>query len=436
MCYRALGVVHGLYKPIPGKFKDYIAIPKANGYQSLHTVVFGPFGQPLEIQIRTEEMHQVSDVGVAAHWRYKTGDGAAHRRRHAHELARKWLVDLLDTQRDSGDSREFLEHLRIDLFPDEVYVFTPKGEIKKLPRGATALDFAYSVHTDVGNRCVGALVNHKPVALKTRLRNGDHVQVQTSVHSAPHPGWLGYVVTGKARAMIRNVLKGQRRRESVRLGRRLLKKATASIDFKKATSAEKNVLLRRLKLKEWDDLLADIGMGNRMSLVVARQLAAVRVGEDHADPSDSAQPPLIIRGTEGMLVTLSRCCRPIPGDPILGFLTPGKGIVVHTNDCPNVAEYRKRPETWIDVNWEPGIKGIFPASIRIEARNQRGVLASLAAIIAEAEANIDNVSMTESDSQFSTMLFTMEVRNRRHLATILRQLRAQEPVVRINRVKG
>jgi len=438
-CYRALGVVHGLYNPIPGRFKDYIAIPKANGYQSLHTVVFGPYGQSIEVQIRTEEMHRVAEVGVASHWLYKSGEaekgnGVGGR---AHDLAREWLLELLETQQQAGSSREFLEHLKIDLFPDEVYVFTPKGHIKKLPRASTALDFAYAVHTDIGNRCVGARVNGEPAPLRTVLRNGDHVEILTSANGAPHPSWLNYVVTSKARATIRGYLKGQRRKESVRLGRRLLKKELKQLGVRKVGDAEKAALLKSTNLQDWDELLADIGMGNRYALVVARQLHGERPAESPAEGAAAGvSPPLVIRGTEGMMVTFARCCRPIPGDPILGFLTAGRGIVVHTEDCPNVSEFRKQPEKWIDVQWERGIHGTFAVTIRVESLNKRGVLAQLASVIAEAESNIENVTLTDRDGIYTSIIFTIEVRNRRHLAEIMRRLRVQEPVVRINRLKG
>ncbi len=428
-CYRTLGVVHNLYKPIPGRFKDYIAIPKANGYQSLHTVVFGPFGILIEVQIRTEDMHRVAQAGVAAHWLYKTGDSI-----QIHKGALQWLQGLMEIQQQAGNSTEFLEHLKVDLFPDEVYVFTPKGDIKKLPRGSTVIDFAYDVHTDIGTRVVGAKINHQLVPLRTVLRNGDHVEVITSSWSTPHPSWLNYVVTGKARAHIRSYLKNLQRDESVRLGERLLGKAMQSLGMDPAelTEAQQQALLHALKLKSWPELLGDIGLGNRLALVVARQL--MPEAEPSAQQPDAAQ--LAIRGTEGIVVNYARCCRPIPGDPILGFLSAGRGIVVHTEDCHNVAEYRKHPEKWIDVQWEQSTQGVFPVGLRIEVKNQRGVLAMVAAAIAEMEANIDTVSIEERDGQDTVMEFVVEVRDRVHLAAIIRRIRSQESVVRINRKRG
>ncbi|MCR4302505.1 MAG: bifunctional (p)ppGpp synthetase/guanosine-3',5'-bis(diphosphate) 3'-pyrophosphohydrolase [Sulfuricaulis sp.] len=442
-CYRMLGAIHNIYKPIPGRFKDYIAIPKANGYQSLHTVVFGPFGVSLEVQIRTHEMNRVAEAGVASHWLYKSGERGAD---PAQQRALQWLKDLLDTQQKAGNPREFLEHLKVDLFPDEVYVFTPNGEIKKLPRDATVIDFAYDVHTDIGNRCVSAKVNHQLVPLRTTLRNGDHVEIITAPTSRPNPAWLNYVVTSKARAHIRSFLKNQKVDESAKLGDRLLGTALEDLgaDLEKVSEDSRKTLLKTLKLKTWYDLLGEIGLGNRLASVVARQLIP-QTEKDEASrfrrlfrrrSQRPKEPVLAIHGTEGVVVNYARCCRPIPGDPILGFLTAGRGIVVHTEDCPNVVRYRKHPEQWIDVQWEKDIKGVYPVYFRVEAKNQRGVLASVAAVIADQEANIDAVSFDDRDGQYSAMNFTVEVRDRVHLAHIMRRIRSLESVVRIIRKKG
>jgi RelA/SpoT family (p)ppGpp synthetase len=431
-CYRILGVVHNLYKPIPGRFKDYIAIPKANGYQSLHTVVFGPFGLSIEVQIRTRDMHRVSEAGVAAHWLYKSGDGGSAD--SGEQRALTWLHDLLAIQSESGNANEFLDHLKVDLFPDEVYVFTPKGDIRKLPRGATVVDFAYDVHTDIGMHCVGAKVDHVLVPLRTVLRNGNHVEVLTSSWGRPSPSWLDYVVTSKARAHIRQYLKNLQRGESVALGERLLDKALTDLglDLADVDNTQRDELLRAFKLRGWDDLLADIGLGNRLASVVALQLGP---GGARAAARESAAE-LAIRGTEGVVVTYARCCRPIPGDAILGFLSAGRGITVHTTDCPNVAKFRKHPEQWIDVHWESHIERVFPVNIRAEVMNQRGVLAQVAAVIAELDANIDTVNIEERDGLNTAMDFTIEVRDRVHLASILRRLRALESVIRLSRMKG
>jgi guanosine-3',5'-bis(diphosphate) 3'-pyrophosphohydrolase len=432
-CYRVLGVVHSLYKPIPGRFKDYIAIPKANGYQSLHTVVFGPFGLSIEVQIRTHDMHRVAEAGVAAHWLYKSSEPSGADA--GQQRALTWLHDLLEIQSEAGNANEFLDHLKVDLFPDEVYVFTPNGDIRKLPRGATVIDFAYDVHTDIGNHCVGAKVNHVLVPLRTVLRNGDHVEVLTSKWGRPSPSWLDYVATSKARAHIRQFLKNLRRDESMKLGERLLEKALSDLKVRPEGIGdnERAELLKGLKLKNWDDLLADIGLGNRLAPVVALQLQPASAG---VGAVKDAAPVLAIRGTEGVVVTYARCCRPIPGDPILGFLSAGRGITVHTTDCPNVAKFRKHPEQWIDVSWEDRIEGVFPVNVRVEAKNRRGVLAQVAAVIAEFDVNIDTVNIEERDGLNTAMDFTIEVRDRVHLAAILRRLRALEAVIRLSRMKG
>lgn len=429
-CYRILGIIHGLYKPIPGKFKDYIAIPKANGYQSLHTIVFGPFGLSIEVQIRTEEMHRVADAGVAAHWLYKSGEQSTQ----AQQRALHWLKNLLDIQQKAGDPQEFLEHLKMDLFPDEVYVFTPNGEIKKLPSGATVVDFAYDVHTDIGNQCVSAKVNHIFVPLRTVLHNGDHVEVMTSDWTRPSPAWLDYVVTSKARANIRSYLKNQRQDESIKLGERLLSKALieAGSQMKKIKSKMKKELLAELLLERWQDLLSEIGLGNRQASIVVHQLLRKETGEF----SSKKGTVLSLRGTEGMVITYARCCHPIPGDSILGFLSAGKGIVVHTEDCPNVSDYRKHPEKWIDIQWEKDLKAVFPVSIRLDVNNKRGVLAAVAATISDLEANIDTLSFSDHDNNFTTMDFTLEVRDRVHLANIIRAIRHHESVQRVYRRKG
>ena len=432
-CYRVLGIIHNLYKPIPGRFKDYIAIPKTNGYQSLHTVVFGPYSVSIEVQIRARDMHHVAEVGVAAHWLYKSGEESSDR---AHETALQWLKNMLEIQQKAGNPREFLEHLKVDLFPDEVYVFTPGGEIKKLPRGATAIDFAYDVHTDVGNHAVGARVNHRLVPLRSELRNGDHVEILTSDWSRPNPTWLDHVLTGKARANIRSFLKNQQHHEAVAFGERLLDRAlhSSGAEMESLTEEQKQTLLNGLKLDSWDNLLSAIGLGNRQAPIVARQL--LPEGGDDSRENNDGSPAVAITGTEGVVVNFARCCRPIPGDPVLGFLTAGRGIVVHTQDCPNLTEYRKQPERWIDINWDPHPEGVYPVNLRIESTNQRGVLANVAATISQHEANIDIVSFDDRDGNFTTMHFTIEVRDRTHLAQIIRSIRRKEAIVRVNRTKG
>ncbi|MEQ1601035.1 MAG: bifunctional (p)ppGpp synthetase/guanosine-3',5'-bis(diphosphate) 3'-pyrophosphohydrolase [Methylophilaceae bacterium] len=433
-CYVALGVLHGLYKPIPGKFKDYIAIPKANGYQSLHTTLFGPFGTPIEVQIRSKEMHNVADAGVAAHWLYKASDAhltALQQQTH------KWLQRLLDIQSESTDSLEFLEHFKVDLFPDEVYVFTPKGRILALPKGASAVDFAYAVHTDIGNRCVAVKVNHELAPLRTELHNGDHVEIITAIHAKPNPAWLNYVISGKARAHIRHYLKSMQSSESAELGERMLNQALRALHANPADIEEERwtKLLRDYNVTSKEEILTDIGLGQRLNVLVAHQLLALR--EDHDKSTNKALGIITIRGSEGMAVNFSKCCRPIPGDPILGFINKDKGLVIHTHDCPAIRKFRVDPEKWLDVEWEPDSKSLFKVNLKLAAANQPGMLAKIAAGIAAAGSNIDNVSMEESDnSAYTNMQFTVEVENRAHLAALMRHLRKIPDVVRINRAKG
>ena len=431
-CYLTLGAIHSLYKPVANRFKDYIAIPKINGYQSLHTTVFGNFGELLEIQIRTEQMHHLSESGVAAHWYYKTFGGESTIAPQEH--ARQWLVDLLDTQKQAGNPSEFLEHLKVDLFPDEVYVFTPKGAIIKLPQGATALDFAYSIHSEIGNSCVGVEVNGTPVPLYSKLSSGDHIKVHTDKTSQPSPTWLNYVKTAKARASLRNFLRGNERTDAVRLGQKLLERELREEGLVLDTISDerKQALLERIELNNWDDLLSDIGQGKRLPLVVMHQLIDEVCGMRlKAEPS-----PLTIEGSEGVMVNFARCCHPIPGDEILGYFAEGKGVVIHTQSCPNRAEYKKHPEKWIPVSWAKEIDKHFPVTLRIDTKNKPGVLASLAATIAENDSNINTVSVEERDGKFSIIRFMIEVENRVHLARIMRKVRSLEGVLKISRVKG
>ncbi len=430
-CYVAMGVLHGLYKPIPGKFKDYIAIPKVNGYQSLHTTLFGPFGTPIEIQIRTHDMHRIAEAGVASHWLYKSSHDSIN---DLHKKTHQWLQDLLESLSQSSDSSEFLEHLKVDLFPDEVYVFTPKGRILSLPRGATGVDFAYSVHTDIGNRCIAVKVNHELVPLHTELRNGDLVEVVTAAHAKPNPAWLSYVATSKARSNIRHFLKTTLSGESAQLGERLLNQALLALGIKpqEMDEAHWNKLLRDTGAKTRQDILADIGLGRRLNLVVARQLASI--GEKVSNEAAAIQP-ITIQGTEGMAVQFAQCCRPIPGDPIIGVIKSGQGLVVHTHDCQNLRRGRSGNEQWLDVVWDKNINRPFDVSIKLLAVNQRGVLAKVAAAIAGAEANIENISFTH-EGEYTALHFTLEVNNRLHLANVMRGLRRIQEVVRIIRVKN
>ena len=433
-CYVAMGALHGLYKPIPGKFKDYIAIPKANGYQSLHTTLFGPFGSPIEIQIRTLEMHKIAEAGVASHWLYKTTDASLN------ELQRKthqWLQSLLEMQSESADSVEFLEHLKVDLFPDETYVFTPKGKIMALPHGATCVDFAYSVHTDIGNRCVAAKVNHELVPLRTELKNGDRVEVITASHAKPNPAWLTFVVTAKARHHIRHFLKTMQYEESAQLGERLLAQALTALggSLKGLRDADWDRLLKETGTKSRQEVLADIGLGQVLAIVMARKL----VPSTSADNAQSlpAPGPVVIRGSEGMALQFAKCCHPIPGDPIIGFIKKGRGMIIHTHDCPVVGKMKREPEKWLDVEWAPETRKLFSVNIKLVVSNLPGVLAKVAAEIAQNNSNIENVSLEPGDSAaYSVIHFTLQVYNRLHLAQIMRGLRRLPEVIRINRLKG
>jgi GTP diphosphokinase / guanosine-3',5'-bis(diphosphate) 3'-diphosphatase len=430
-CYLALGALHALYKPIPGKFKDYIAIPKANGYQSLHTDLIGPYGVPVEVQVRTEEMHRLAESGVASHWMYKDdSDKLSELQKQTH----RWLQSLLEIQHQSGDPQEFLEHVKVDLFPDEVYVFTPKGRILSLPRGATAVDFAYAVHTDIGNRCVAAKVNGELVPLRTELRNGDRVEIITASHAKPSPGWLQYVRTGKARSNIRHFLKTMQYEESAGLGERLLDQALKNLkgSFAEIDDASWERAVRDSGARSREELLADIGLGKRLPAVVARRL--LRKSDSREDLK--AAGSVTIRGTEGMAVQLATCCRPIPGDEIVGSIKKGQGLVVHASDCRSIVRSRtNEPDQWIDVEWDARTSRLFQAAINVMVENQRGVLAKVASEIAEAGSNIDAISMEEDRAVFTTMHFVLEVANRQHLARVMRSLRRLSDVKKISRVR-
>jgi guanosine-3',5'-bis(diphosphate) 3'-pyrophosphohydrolase len=430
-CYIALGALHSLYNPIPGKFKDYIAIPKSNGYQSLHSTLWGPYGTPIEVQIRTPEMHRIADAGVASHWLYKSTDADLN---DLHMKTHQWLQSLLETLSDSTDSLEFLEHLKVDLFPGEVYVFTPQGKILALPKDSTAVDFAYAVHTDIGDCCVAAKINGESAPLRTVLRSGDRVEIVTASHAKPNPAWLNYVVTGKARSHIRRFLKTMQYEESARLGERLLNQALSSlkVDPQAITAAQWEKLARDSGAKSKKDLLADMGLGKHLPAVIARRLATPG---DSGPGTNGPTDVITILGTEGMAVQFAKCCRPIPEDPVVGFIKKDQGLVIHTHDCPAVSKNRGNSDNWLDVGWGKEINRQFEVSIKLMVTNQRGVLARVAAAIAEAGSNIDNVGM-EGDGAYTTMTFMLQVRNRHHLAQVMRNLRHTREVAKISRVKG
>ncbi len=426
-CYQTLGLVHQLYKPMPGRFKDYIAIPRINGYQSLHTTLFGPKGLPLEVQIRTRNMDRVAESGVASHWIYKAdekSDATPQRR------AREWLSNLAELQR-SGTSEEFLESVKVDLFPDKIYVFTPKGDIMPLPKGATTVDFAYAVHTDIGDRTVAAKINRGLVPLRTPLQNGQTVEIITARGAKPNPTWLTFVRSAKARTAIRNHMKNLRSSESVDLGKRLLDKSLKDIgsSLRKIGKVRMGEALAELGLKNADELFEQLGLGQRLSPLTARLL----VGASAEGAADAQVASLVIAGTEGMVVSYAKCCYPLPGDAVMGYLTAGRGVVIHRNSCGNLSNFRKQPEKWIAVSWEKDLDRDFHCQIQCETRNRTGVLAEVAAMIADCRSNIEQVEVISRHEDVSVLTFLLQVHDRIHLAQIMRNVRKMPSVIRVSR---
>jgi len=430
-CYRVLGAVHSLYKPLPGRFKDYIAIPKANGYQSLHTTLFGMHGVPIEIQIRTREMEEMANNGIAAHWLYKSNGEETPKGTHAR--ARQWVKGVLELQERAGNSLEFIESVKIDLFPDEVYVFTPKGSIMELPKGSTAVDFAYAVHTDVGNTCIACRVNRRLAPLSQALESGCTVEIVTAPGARPNPAWLNFVVTGKARTHIRHALKLQRRSESINLGERLLNKVLTGFETSLDRISQERIqtVLNEYHMEVVEDLLEDIGLGNRMAYVIARRLLA-----SEGEQAPSAEGPLAIRGTEGLVLNYAKCCTPIPGDPIVGHLSAGKGMVVHLDTCRNIADVRHNPDKCIQLSWSKDVTGEFNVELRVELEHQRGLIALLAGSVNAADGNIEKIGMDERDGRISVVQLVVSVHDRVHLARVIKKLRAIKGVMRITRMKA
>ncbi|WP_370546238.1 bifunctional GTP diphosphokinase/guanosine-3',5'-bis pyrophosphate 3'-pyrophosphohydrolase [Edwardsiella tarda] len=422
-CYRVLGQVHSLYKPRPGRVKDYIAIPKANGYQSLHTSLIGPHGVPVEVQIRTEDMDQMAEMGVAAHWAYKEGESSTT----AQIRAQRWMQSLLELQQSAGSSFEFIESVKSDLFPDEIYVFTPEGRIVELPAGATPVDFAYAVHTDIGHACVGARVDRQPYPLSQALNSGQTIEIITAPGARPNAAWLNFVVSSKARAKIRQMLKNLKRDDSVSLGRRLLTHALGN-GRKLATIPPQNIQreLERMKLQSLDDLLAEIGLGNAMSVVVARNL----LGEQDTPPGGRNLP---IKGADGVLLTFAKCCRPIPGDPIVAHVSPGKGLVIHHESCRNIRGYQKEPEKFMPVEWDKAIDQEFIAEIKVDMFNHQGALANLTAAINATASNIQSMNTEEKDGRVYSVYIRLTTRDRVHLANIMRKIRIMPDVIKVTR---
>jgi GTP pyrophosphokinase/guanosine-3',5'-bis(diphosphate) 3'-pyrophosphohydrolase len=456
-CYLALGVLHQLYKPLPGRFKDYIAIPKANGYQSLHTTLVSPLGTAVEFQIRTEPMHAVAEKGIAAHWMYKVGGSGQPQ--DAQRLGALWLQSLVDIQDETRDASEFLEHVKIDLFPDAVYVFTPKSKIMALPRGATPVDFAYAIHSDVGDHCVAAKVNGDPVALRTELRSGDVVEVVTAPGARPNPGWLNFVRTGRARSKIRHYLKNMEQEESQQLGEKLLAQALRAEGLTLPSTDPTDTAAGALwqGLTRWSgnrtraDLLTDIGLGRKIAIIVAKRLAQLML-ERGAKPdaltltmgryaaADDATPTqglVVIDGTEGASVQMAPCCRPIPGDDIVGYLGRGEGLLVHTAEC-GVGKrlFERDSERWITVDWAEEPSRPFETGVTLLLNNGKGVLAQVAAAVSAAEADITHIDMDDEPAAETTELrLLISVRDRLHLADVMRTLRRAPSVLRVVRVK-
>jgi RelA/SpoT family (p)ppGpp synthetase len=435
-CYRVLGCVHSLYKPVPGQFKDYIAIPKANGYQSLHTILFGTEGVPIEIQIRTHEMEDMANNGIAAHWLYKSTE-AEPKRNSSHARARQWVQGLLEMQERAGDSLEFIENVKIDLFPDEVYIFTPRGEIMELPAGATAVDFAYAVHSDIGNSCVACRINRRLAPLSEPLQSGQTVEVITTHGAQPNPAWLHFVVTAKARTGIRHYLKYQRKSEASSLGKRMLERALASMGETMEELDDKyfDQLVDATHAKNIEILFEQIGMGNRVAYLTARQLLNLR---DDIDDNDVVRAPptrhsMVINGTEGFLVNFARCCYPIPGDHITGIVSSEKGVVVHCENCHNSIELSSQPERVVPLSWAENIERDFSVEMKIELTKQRGIIAVLATRVNGADGSIEKISVEDENAKISTIHLIVGVRSRVHLANVMRRIRNIPAVIKVTR---
>ena len=430
-CYRSLGAVHNLYKPVAGRFKDYIAIPKVNGYQSLHTTLFGMHGIPIEIQIRTQDMETMADNGIAGHYLYKASEDSTT---GSHERAREWLMGLLELQQKAGNSLEFIENVKVDLFPDEVYVFSPVGEIFDLPQGATPVDFAYAVHTDIGNSCVACRIDRRPAPLSATLDSGQTVEIIRTPDAQPNPAWLSFVVTGKARSSIRHALKQQRASESAVLGKRLLERALKqhNMTIDDINPADLTAVLKERNISSLNNLLTEIGLGNQMPGVFLKRLLG-----DHDSPvPDADDRPLAIKGTEGLVVTYARCCHPIPGDPIIGHVSAGRGIVIHTDICKNMADLRGKPQELMDVRWDPEVNQEFSVELRVVLEHGRGIIAIVASTVTNANANIERINMMEKDAHLGVVNMVISIHDRVHLANVIKRLRTIKGINRITRVRS
>jgi len=435
-CYRALGIVHNFYKPVPGRFKDYIAIPKSNGYQSLHTTVVGVGGVHIEIQIRTEEMDAMAHNGIAAHWLYKDEEGNTHAK--GGQRARQWVQGLLELQQRAGNPQEFIESVKVDLFPDETYIFTPKGRIVEMPKESTAVDFAYSVHTDVGNTCVGCRIDHQLAPLSTKLVSGQTVEIITAPGASPNPSWLNFVVTSKARSNIRHYLKNQKHEESRSLGKRLLAGALSmyQLDLSEIELNHLEHLVKEFGAIDFDIILEEIGIGTRSAQSIARRIAVFAMGDTEGLSSISSEGVFSISGKEGGVVTYAKCCSPIPGDEIVGYSSAGRGLVVHTSGCKNVQDILDQADKCMPLVWDENIREDFSVTLRVWVENGRGLIAQLAASVTEADGNLEQISMDDKDAKVSVITLQIGVHGRKHLADVMKKLKKNKAVSKITRLKN
>ncbi|AZT82696.1 RelA/SpoT family protein [Marinobacter sp. NP-4(2019)] len=434
-CYRILGAVHSLYKPLPGRFKDYIAMPKANGYQSLHTTLFGMHVN-IEIQIRTEEMEHIANNGIAAHWMYKNEPTSVTSVNQSR--VDRWVQGLMEMRERADDSLEFIEHVKVDLFPDEIYVFTPKGKIMELPSGATPVDFAYAIHTDIGNATVACRINRNLGSLSQPLQSGQTVEIITAPGARPNPAWLSFVVTGKARSSIRHVLKHQKRAESLELGKALLKKSLKGFgtSLSKISDSQIDAVVKHNQVNSMDDLVSEIGLGNRMAYLVARQLVSGEAETaDTGAETQSRGSPVTIRGTEGLLVRFASCCKPIPGDPVVGIMDSGKGMMIHSDTCSRLPEDDEGRAQLTHLKWAKDITDEFSVELRVELERQRGVIAEVANAVAMADGNIERINVEEQNARLGVVSLVVHVNGRRHLARVMRRIRNIRAVTHINRVR-
>ena len=431
-CYRVLGQMHSLYKPRPGRVKDYIAVPKANGYQSLHTSMIGPHGVPVEVQIRTEEMDQMAEMGVAAHWAYK--QGGKNDSTPAQIRAQRWLQSLVELQQSAGNSFEFIESVKSEFFPKEIYVFTPKGRIVELPKGATPVDFAYAVHTDVGKNCVAANVDRKPYPLSQALESGQTIDILTSPNARPNVAWLNFVVTAKARSSIRHALKDLRRDEAIESGRRQLAHALSPVKLEDLNLEYTQNVLADLKLASLNDLFMEIGLGNQMSTVIAHRLLGESIEIDTDGNPDNNATPLEIKGNGGLLTTFAQCCHPVPGDPIIAYASPGKGLVIHHELCSNLKNRKDDPKHYMSVDWEKSDTQIeFETELRIEMINQQGTLPHLMSTISSMDSTIQSIWTEEQEGRLYQIIVLLTVKDIKHLANIIRKIKQMPELIHIER---